>query len=217
MAITALTPRIARPDVWHGRYGPALALALVALPFAAAILWATTLPSVDQATVAANIRETAALVDEHAAAMERVGERLATSAAASTVPDRAVWVAYGQHMAADGRNLAALGDRLRSTATVADADQAHRGSISVGVAVLRARWEQLRADGRVTAEHGRVMVQMAADVDASVAAGILTREDASRIREASAGMAEAGERIVQLADLLIASVSQMQRWMGWGR
>lgn len=217
MAVTAHTPRIARPDVWHGPYGPALALALVVLPFAAAILWATTLPTVDQATVAASIRETATLVDEHAAAMQRVGERLATSAAASTVPDRAAWVAYGQHMAADGRSLAALGERLRHTATVAEADQAHRGSLSVGTAVLRARWEQLRADGRVTAEHGRVMVQMAGDVDGAVAAGILTREDAGRIREASAGMAEAGERIVQLADLLIASVAQMQRWMGWGR
>lgn len=215
MAVHA--PALPRPDVWHGRFGPTLALVLVVLPFAATLVWAATRPRLDDAAVAADIRSTAALVGDHSAAMVRVGERIAAAAAASTVPDRAAWLAYAQHMVSDGRNLEALGERLRRTATVAEADPMHGGSAGVAAAVLQARWEQLRADGRATAEHGRVMVQMAADLGAGVREGILSEADVAEVRQASAGMAEAGDRIARSAGLLLASVDQMQRWMGFSR
>ena len=148
--------------------------------------------------------------------MVRIGERLATAAATSNAPERAAWVAYGQHMVSDGSSLRTLGERLRQTATVAEADQLHSSS-SVAVAVLQARWEQLRADGWAMAEHGRVMVQMARDMAAGARSGILGETDVQEIARASAGMAEAGDRVVRSAELLLASVGQAQRWMGTSR
>lgn len=150
-------PALRGPDVWHGRFGPALALVLVVVPLAAAVAWATMLPRFDEAAVD-GIRETAGLISDHAAAMVRVGNNIAVAAKTSSVPDRAAWLAYGEHMVTDGRILEALGERLRKTATVAEADPMHGGSAGLAVAVLHARWAQLRADGRATAEHGRVMV-----------------------------------------------------------
>ncbi len=213
MAVTAHAPTLRARDVWHGRFGAPLALALVVLPFAAALLWVVTHPAPDAAVMSESIRETAAIVEGTAASMVRIGERMV---AVSAAPDRAGWTAYGQHMIEDGRGLQQLGDRLRSTAAVADADPLHTDS-HVAVAVLEARWEQLRADGRATAEHGRVMVRMAADLSAGVRAGILSEADVLEIKSASAGMADAGERIMRTAEMLLASTSQVQRWMGVGR
>lgn len=213
---TAPLPRL-RQDVWHGRFGPVLALALVTLPFAAALVWAVSARPLDEASIAGEIRATATLVDDHAAAMIRVGERVSAAASASTAPDRVAWVAYGAHMVADGRGLEALGDRLRQTAIVAEADPLHRGRVDVAAAVLQARWQQLRADGSATAEHGRVMVQMAREQRAGAASPFITAADLGEIERASVGMEEAGERIVRAADMLLASTGQVQRWMGIGR
>lgn len=217
MAVTAHAPILPGRDLWHGRFGSALVLMAVALPFAAALVWAATLPRIDDASVSASIRTTASLVDHHAAAMIRVGERIVGAAAASSAADRSVWASYGQHMIADGRGLQDLGGRLRGTAVVAQADLIHRGNVDVAAAALEARWEQLRADGRATAEHGRVMVGMAADLSAGVREGMLTNTDVQEIRQASAGMAEAGDQVARCADSLLSSTAQMRRWMGIGR
>ncbi len=212
MAVHA--PTLPRTDVWHGRYGPFLALTLIVVPFAAVLIWAATVPRVDQAAIGDEIRVTAALVDDHAAAMIRVGERVAAAAASSTTESRTTWIAYGQHMVSDGRGLQDLSARLRSTATVAESDPMHGFNAGLAAAVLQARWEQLRADGRATATHGQVMLQLANELGGGVRAGILNDADVQEIRLASAGMAEAGARVARSADLLLASVDQMRRWMG---
>lgn len=217
MAINAAPIPAARTDVWHGRFGAPLALGLVVLPFAAILLWYALSGTTDQATLAAEIRTTATVVDEHAAAMIRIGDRISQSAATSSAPDRATWAAYGVHMISDGRGLQDLAARLRTTATVAQADQLHRGSIQLGEAALKARWEQLRADGEATAAHGRVMVDMARDLNGGIASGIITASDAREIQQASQGMVDAGDRVVRAADRLLALVDQMQRWMGFPR
>lgn len=210
-------PALPRPDVWHGRFGPGLALSLVLIPFAAALAWAAlAAPPADETTVAATIRDTAVLVDDHAAAMIRIGERISAAAAASSAADKATWAAYGQHMISDGKGLQALSARLRQTATVADGDPLHSGH-NVAIAALQARWEQLRSDGRATAEHGRVMVGMGHEMSAGVATGFITADDARAIDAASTGMVDAGERIMRAANLLLASIDQMQRWMGNSR
>ena len=202
-----------RTDVWHGRFGPYLVLAIIAIPVLAALIWAATLPRMDEAAVAEQIRETAAVVDDHAAAMIRIGDRITAAATASSAASRATWIAYGQHMVSDGRALHELGDRLRSTATVAEADPIHGGNAGLATAVLQARWEQLRVDGQATAAHGRVMYQLASELGGGVKAGILTDADLQEIRAASAGMADAGDRVARSAAALVASADQMQRWM----
>ena len=206
-------PAMQRTDVWHGRFGPYVVLAIIAAPVLAALLWAATLPRVNEAAVADEIRATAVVVDDHAAAMIRIGERITAAATASTAASRATWIAYGQHMVSDGRLLQDLGDRLRSTATVAEADPIHGGNAGLAAAVLQARWEQLRVDGHATAAHGHVMYQLASELGGGVRAGILTDADLQEIRAASAGMADAGDRVARSADVLLASVDQMQRWM----
>lgn len=212
MAVHA--PALPRPDVWHGRFGSSIAMGLVLIPFALALAWAAIAAApADETDVGQTIRDTAALVDDHAAAMIRIGERIATAAASSTAADRASWSTYGQHMVSDGKGLQVLSERLRQTATVAEGDPLHSGR-NVSIAALRARWEQLRSDGRATAEHGRVMVAMARDLSGGIATGIITADDARAISNASNGMVDAGERIVRAANLLIASIDQMQRWMG---
>ena len=214
--MTVLAPAMSRPDVWHGRFGPTLALALVALPFGAILIWASTFPRIDTMAAARDIRQTAALVDEHAASMTRIGERVAAAAGASSA-GRAAWLGYAQHMIADGRTLVAVAQRLRDVAVLAETDPTHGGNAGIGVAVMSARWNELRADGQATAQHGRVMVQMANDLTAGVRQGILTPADATEIQRASAGMVQAGERVAQAAGQLLGSVDQMQRWMGAGR
>ncbi|MBI2325498.1 MAG: hypothetical protein HYU87_11145 [Chloroflexi bacterium] len=217
MAVTAHAPPVSPArDVWHGRFGAPLALALVVLPFAVALMWAVTHPPPDAAALSERIRETAAVVEGTAASMIRIGERMAGSAEASTVADRAGWIAYGQHMIEDGRGLEALGERLRGTAAVAGADPMHSTN-DVAVAVLQARWERLRADGRATAEHGRVMVRMASDVSAGIRSGIVTDADVAEIRATAERMVEAGARVERTAEVLLAETSLVQRWMGVGR
>ncbi len=211
MAVHA--PALPRADVWHGRFGPSLALMLVLVPFAALLAWAALSAPADETDIAVTMSETAALVDRHAEAMIVIGQRITASATASTVADRATWIAYGQHMVSDGQMLQALSARLRQTATVAGTDPLHSGH-NVAVASLQAQWEQVRADGRATAEHGRVMVGMARQMSSGVASGIITAADARAIEDASTGMVDAGERTVRAANVLLASIDQMQRWMG---
>src|SRR5574341_1244098 len=86
-------------------------------------------------------------------------------------------------------------------------------SRSVAVAVLEARWERLRADGRATAEHGRVMVRMASDLGAGVRSGIVSEADVAEITATAERMVEAGDRVVRTAEVLLAETSLVQRWM----
>lgn len=216
MAVTARVPTLPAQDLWHGRFAAPLALLLVALPFAAALAWAATHPAPDAATSAQRIRETADVVEGTAASMVAVGGRVVRSAEASTATDRAGWIAYGQHMIEDGRALEELGQRLRGTAVVAGADPMH-STTDVAAAVLEARWERLRADGRATAEHGRVMVQMASDLGAGVRSGIINDADVAEIRATAQRMVDAGDRVVRTAEMLLAETSLVQRWMGVGR
>jgi hypothetical protein len=203
-----------RPNIWHRRFGPSLALLIVVIPFAVVLAWmAIAAPPASQTDVAATIRDTAGLVDAHANAMIDIGQRITATATASTASDRITWIAYGQHMISDGQGLHALGARLRDTATVAEADPLHTGH-NVALAALRARWEELRSDGQATATHGRVMVTMAQEMSSGVQTGMITADDAKAIRDASAGMVDAGERTVRAANMLLASIDQMQRWMG---
>jgi len=213
MAIaTAPLPRV-RPDIWHRRYGPALALGLVLLPFAAAVLWTFSAPPVDSRALASSIREAAAVVDEHAAAMIRVGERVA--AAAQAANDK-TWAAYGAHLVSDGRGLERLAISLRETAVVAEADPMHTGRLEVAAAILEARWERLRVDGHATALHGSVMVEQARTM-ASAPRSIVTAADVAELESVSRGMVEAGERAVRVAETLLASTSQIRRWLGVSR
>lgn len=202
-------------DLWHSRVGAPLVLLLLALPLAIAILWSGA-TALDPAAASASIAETATVVEATAASTTRMGERLVKAAEASTATDRDAWIAYGRHMIEDGRGLADLAARLRGTATVAAADPVHR-STDVAVAVLQARWESLRADGRATIEHGRVMVRMASELGAGIAAGILSEEDVREVRSTAARMVESGERVVRTAELLLADTSLVQRWMGVSR
>ena len=212
---TAPQPRTVPRDVWHGRYGPALALALVVLPFAAALAWAVSLQPIDEGRLADSISATALDVDDHARVMIRVGERVATAARESAVPDaeRASWTAYGEHMVADGRALQELAQRLRTTADVVRTDPTKAWRVDPGM--LRSRWEHLRTDGDATAAHGRAMVAQARTVaDAGRRLGLVTSDEVAEIERASLGMASAGERIVRIANSLMGSLDQMQRWLG---
>jgi hypothetical protein len=206
-----------RGNVWHRRFGPAMALAIIAVPLAVVLLWLAMQPRVDPASMGIEVRQTAALVDEHASAMVRIGERIVASATGSTAPSRLVWIAYGQHMISDGKVLTDLAARISSTATVAETDPLHGSNAGLSAAVLQSRWEQLRADGRATATHGRVMIQMADQLGGAVRDGILTDADVQQIRAASAGMVDAGDRCAGAAGMLLASADQMQRWMGSNR
>ena len=51
---TVRLPRV-RPDIWHRKFGPALALGLVFLPFAAILAWAFSAPPLDSRDLAASI------------------------------------------------------------------------------------------------------------------------------------------------------------------
>lgn len=210
MAIaTVRLPRV-RPDIWHRKFGPALALGLVFLPFAAILVWAFSAPPVDSRALAASIRESADLVDEHAAAMIRVGERVAVAAQAAN--DK-VWTAYGAHLVSDGKSLERLAVSLRDTAVVAEADPMHTGRVDVAAAILETRWEQLRVDGRATALHGSVMVEQARTM-ASAPRSIVTAADLAELESVSRGMIEAGERTARIAETLLSSTSRIQRWLG---
>lgn len=207
-------PALVRASVWHRRPGPFLVLALVFLPFAAALVWSSTLPRPNAPAIAAEVRSTAAMVDDHAAVMVRVGSTMAAASGRSERPDRAAWSSYAQHMLADAGVLAALAARLRVDAAVAEGELQRSAPAGVLVAVLEARWLEMRADGRATAEHGRVMVRMAADLEAGVREGMLSNADARAIQAASAGMVDAGERIARAANGLLGTVDQMRRWTG---
>ncbi len=209
---TAPLPR-ARRDVWHRRFGPALALGLVVLPFAAALLWALSAQPLDSRAAAASISESAAIIDEHAAAMIRIGERVAAAARAAN--DK-TWTAYGEHHVSDGRGLERLAASLRETAIIAESDPMHREPVEVAGAILQTRWERLRADGRATALHGSAMVEQTRAL-ASAPRSIVSAADIAELESASRGMVEAGERTVRIAETLLGSVSQMQRWLGVSR
>ena len=213
MAIAATPIAGIRPDIWHRKYGPSLAFGLVLLPFAAILLWASSAPPVDSRTLAASIRETAAVVDEHAGAMIRIGERVA--AAAQAANDK-TWTAYGAHVVSDGRSLERLAASLRDTAVVAEADPMHTGRIEVAAAILEGRWERLRLDGRATALHGSAMVEQARTMS-SAPRSIVTAADLAELESVSRGMVEAGERSVRIAETLLSSTSQIQRWLGVSR
>ncbi len=207
-------PALPRPDLWHRRFGPTLALVLVLIPFAAILtVVALTAPPADETDVAGTLTETAAVVDTHANTMITVGQRITAAAEASNASDRVSWIAYGQHMVSDGQDLQALSARLRDAAAVAAADPLHSGR-NVPIGALEARWEQLKADGRATAEHGRVMQSITLDAAPGISSGIVSAADAKALQDASTGMVDAGERTVSAADLLLASTDQMQRWMG---
>ncbi|MBU6422942.1 MAG: hypothetical protein KGQ88_02770, partial [Chloroflexi bacterium] len=150
-------PALPRPNVWHRRFGPPLALLLVVIPFAAilAVVGLSAAPA-DETDVAGTLTATAPLIDAHANAMTTVGERVTQAAQASTAADRLTWIAYGQHLISDGKTLHDLAAQVRDDAAVAASDPLHSGR-NIPVAALEARWEQLKQDGQATAEHGRVM------------------------------------------------------------
>lgn len=204
-------------DPWHTRFAPFAVIALVLLPFIAAFAWAIAQPRADARTIERDIRATAVDVEAHARSMIRIGERIASAAQASTAADREAWIGYGTHMVSDGRSLEELAARLRAIAPMVASDQLPAGSTTVAMSVLKARWEHLDADGRATAAHGRVMVEMATDLAAGVQAGILSEDDVREIRSAAAGMTAAGERLMRYADQLRASADRFGRWMGLGR
>lgn len=213
MAIaTVHLPRVG-PDIWHRKFGPVLALGLVFLPFAAILAWAFSAPPLDSRALAASIRDSAEVVEAHAASMVRVGERV--TAAAQAANDK-TWTAYGSHLVSDGRTLERLAASLRATAVVAEADPMHTGRIDVAAAILETRWEQLRVDGRATALHGEVMLEQARRM-ASAPRSIVTAADVAELESVSQGMVEAGERAVRIAETLLSSTSQIQRWLGVSR
>lgn len=215
MAVRTIPVHLPRGDVWHGPFGPSLALVLVVLPFAAALVWAMSArPVADEREIAQAIVATADTVKDHAATMARIGERIAVAARSSTSSDRDRWIAYGDHLVGDARSLADLEARLRGTAVVAQADPIHRERLEVAAAILQARWEELRADGRATALHGSVMGEQARAMAAIPHAGIATDADLRELGSASNGMREAGERTVRVADQILSSVSQSQRGLG---
>lgn len=210
--ITAPIPQVRR-DVWHRRFGPALALGLVLLPFIVGILWAMSASPLDSRGLAAQIREAADVVDSHAVAMVSVGERVAAAARAAN--DRS-WTAYGEHLVSDGRSLERLAGSLRETAVVADADPMHTGRVDVAAAILEARWYQLRADGHATSLHGSVMVEQARTM-ASAPRAIVTAADIAELEQVSKGMIEAGDRAVSIAETLLVSTDRFRRWFGAAR
>lgn len=215
MAVRAASVHLPRGDVWHGPLGPVLALALVTLPFAAALLWAMSAqPATDPAAVQRTIAATADHVRDHAASMAVIGERIATAARASTAPERDRWISYGEHLMSDAKSLDDLEARLRRSAAYAASDPVHSQNLNVAAAIVESRWEELRADGRATSLHGTLMAEQAVAMAKLPHAGIATDEDLRALEQAAVGMHEAGERTVKIASELLASVSQAQRGLG---
>lgn len=207
-------PALPRPDLWHRRFGPSLALVLVLIPFAAVLTFAAlSAAPADETDVAQSLRDTASLVDAHASSMLVVGQRITAAATASNVSDRAAWIAYGQHLVSDGQTLQGLSARLRDDAAVAASDPLHSGR-NVPIAALQARWQDLQRDAQATAQHGRVMQSISLELAPAIAEGIVSADDAKTLQGASTGMVDAGEQTVRDANILLASTDQMQRWMG---
>ncbi len=213
-------PALPRTDVWHGRYGSVLAMLAVLLPFALVLIWAALQATSSQVSVADDIRATAALVDDHAAVMDRVGDRIAAAAATSSAADRETWRAHGQHMISDGASLRSLAARLRGMVAAIGSDPLHSGASLIGgtsgdtLAAYAAVWRDLRADALSAAIHGRAMLQMASDLEPGVARGMLAADDVSQLRAASSGVVAAGDGVARIGDAQLSSIDQMQRGMG---
>lgn len=216
MAVHA--PAIPRADVWHGRFGGVIALGLVILPFVALLLWAITLPVPSEASIGEQLASTAGLLDDHAAAMTRAGEALAAAATTSTASDRDRWIGHGQRLAAEGGSIRALAERLRSTAASLDPlrqSSSFVGGTSVGaLAAYASRWQAVRAEALATADHGRAMASLGADLDVAVGRGLLSAGDAAAVRAAASAMISAGDELVRTADMQLAAIERMQRGMG---
>ena len=218
--MAAHAPAIPRPDLWHRRFSPEIALAVVVLPFALLALWGAARPVPSGASVADDLAGAAALVDMHATAMTRAGDALSGAATASTGADRQIWIAYGEHVSADGGSLEALAARLRTTASVVAADPLHSSSSRVGgtsadaVVAYQAHWTAVRSDALAMAVHGRLMLQLAEDLEVGVGRGLLGRAEVEGVRAASSGMVDVGDRLARAAGAELAAADQMLRGMG---
>ncbi|HET8569335.1 MAG TPA: hypothetical protein VFM93_10160 [Candidatus Limnocylindria bacterium] len=168
----------------------------------------------DQAEIARTLRESALTVESHAAAMERTGDLILTRARAlprSPAVDEAL--SYGEHLRSDAGMLRALSRSLSEAAAVTLFDPVHRSRPDV--AAISARWEHLRADGRATAEHGRLMIQYARSVGPALSSlAILSAAELAELERGASTMVDAGDRAIAAAGALSSTVDQMQRWLG---
>jgi hypothetical protein len=160
--------------------------------------------------VATQLLSTAALIDEHAAAMTDHGERLLAAATAGTGADRAHWLGDARHMIADGATLQALATRLRTTASELG-DRPEQFTNASG-AMLDARAAALRADGASTIAHGHMMVDHAVLMSdlARQPGSAVTIADAQLMSGDAARIIDAGERVLHVAGSLGARADQLR-------
>jgi hypothetical protein len=181
---------------------------------AAALVIAVSLPSAVSPSVAADIRSTAAAIDQHAAVMADDGQRLADHAAALTGPDRALWLATGQHMVSDAASLRAMAERLRASAAALGDEPTH--SANANPLTIGGQATLLRADGQAAIDHGHLMVDQAsfmATLAARPGSGI-TGQDVTVMSTDAERIIDAGQRTLALAARLDAGADQLRRALG---
>lgn len=211
------TSALARPARRSHRLStpPAPVTILVALGLTLAVLlFAVSTSSSAVANVAGDLRQTATLIDQHATAMSADAERLADHAAASSGPDRDLWVATAQHMVGDGVGLRAMAQRLRTSAASLGDEPTHRANVTAAALAFQA--DLLRQDARAAIDHGRAMIEQASFMEtlAQKAGSGMTETDAAMMATDASRIIDAGDRTLALAAQLDAAADQAGRMIG---
>lgn len=189
-------------------------IALATTALAAVLVFAVSLPTTRDPSVASDILATADAIDQHAQAMTQDGQTLADHAKAIESGNRLIWLAIAQHMISDGGGLRSMAEQLRATAKVLGDEPTHRANANPST--LSAQADGLRTDGQAAIDHGRAMVGQAAivaELAARPGSGITDREAALMGTDANR-IIDAGQRIVALAVRLDTDADQLRRALG---
>lgn len=189
-----------------------IALAITAL--AAVLVFAVSLPTPREPSVASDILATADAIDQHAQAMTQDGQTLADHAKAIASGDRLIWLATAQHMISDGASLRAMAQQLRASAKVLGDEPTYRANANPST--LSGQADVLRTDGQTAIDHGRAMVGQATimtELAARPGSGI-TDGDAALMGTDANRIIDAGQRTVTLAARLDAGADQLRRALG---
>lgn len=219
--MSSLRLPLSRPDVRPSPSAPQAAAPLLlaavagfALVSGLLILALSASVPADTTTVGSWLRETATLLDGHAAAMIDDGNGIMAAAQASTGPDRDHWAADSAQMVVEGRNLLALGQRLRASATLLGEQPTQRAREDLGL--IKGEGLSLRADGQAAVAHGQAMVEhrrLMVTLAARPGSGI-TPADAALMEQDASRIVDAGTRISRTADALLVAVGRLRRSLG---
>ncbi len=166
--------------------------------------------SLGEQGVATRLLSTAALIDEHAAAMIDHGGRLLAAASAGSGPDREHWIGDARHMISDGDSLHALATRLRAAAS--ELGERPEQYTNARAQLLDARAATLRADGEAAIAHGRAMIDHAVLMNelARQPGSAVTAADAELMSADAARIVDAGQRVLSVAGSLDALANQLR-------